>query len=114
VQVPVYFDGAESTLLGFSLDLSPSGVFVKTPTPVDVGMRCALTFPIPGTEGNVHVVGRVVRTVPSECAPPSEHRAPGMGIEFERLGPADRRALNAFFHRHDVPTLRPENGTFSV
>jgi len=114
VQVPVYFDGTESTLLGFSLDLSPSGVFVKTPTPVDVGMRCALTFPLPGTTGNVHVVGRVVRTVPAEYAPPSEHRAPGMGIEFERLGPADRRALHAFFHQHDLPTRRPENGTFSV
>ncbi len=114
VQVPVYFDGTESTLLGFSLDLSPSGVFVKTPTPVDVGMRCALAFPLPGTEGNVHVVGRVVRMVPSEYAASSEHRAPGMGIEFERLGPADRRALNTFFHRHDAPTLRPEDGTFSV
>ncbi len=114
VQVPVYFDGVESTLLGFSLDLSPSGLFVQTRTSIDIGMRCALAFPLPGTDGNVHVIGRVVRSVPPEPASPGEARVPGMGIEFDRLGPTDRRTLETFLHQHESSTLRPENGTFSL
>lgn len=113
IQVPVYFDGLESALLGFSLDLSPSGIFVQTRTSIEIGMRCALTFPLPGTDGNLHVIGRVVRSVPPEEAPPGELRVPGMGIEFDRLGPEDRRSLETFLHQHETSTLRPENGTFS-
>jgi uncharacterized protein (TIGR02266 family) len=114
VQVPVYFDGADITLLGFSLDLSPSGIFVQTRTPIDVGMRCALAFPLPGHEGNVHVIGRVVRTVPPQTVPPGESRAPGMGIEFERLGAEDRTVLERFLYLHEGSTLRPEDGTLSL
>lgn len=113
VQVPVYFDGAESMLVGFTLDLSPSGLFVQTRTPVEIGMRCALAFPLPGTEDNVHVIGRVVRTVPAQQAMLADARVPGMGIEFEKLGPADRRTLEMFLHLHESSTLRPEDGTFS-
>lgn len=114
VQVPVYFDGADSTLLGFSLDLSPSGIFVQTRTPIDIGMRCALAFPLPGQEGNVHVIGRVVRTVRSLVAAIGESRTPGMGIEFERLGSEDRTVIERFLHLHEGMTVRPEDGTFSV
>ncbi len=114
LQVPVYFDGVDSMLLGFSLDVSPSGIFVQTRTPIDIGMRCALAFPIPGADTNVHVIGRVVRMVPPGEAPLGESRVPGMGIEFERLGTGDRRSLERFLHQHETATLRPENGAFSV
>lgn len=114
VQVPVFFDGVDTALLGFSLDLSPSGIFVQTRTPIDIGMRCALAFPLPGHDGNVHVIGRVVRTVPPKFVPQGELRVPGMGIEFERLGPSDRTVLERFLHVHEASTLRPENGTLSV
>src|SRR5262249_50197071 len=62
VKTPVYFDGSEPSIVGFSTDLSPSGIFIRTPAPLEAGMRCALAFPLPGTEENVHVIGRVVRS----------------------------------------------------
>jgi uncharacterized protein (TIGR02266 family) len=115
VRVPVFFDGAESLLLGFTRDLSPSGLFVQTPSPVDIGMRCALAFPLPGLQGKVHVVGRVVRSVPS---PPgtgaSVRKMPGMGVEFEQFGPEDRQAIEAFLHLHESETERPETKALSV
>ena len=114
LQVPVYFDGMDSALLGFSLDLSPSGIFVQTRVPIDIGMRCALAFPLPGGDGNVHAIGRVVRTVPAEPIPTGESRFPGMGIEFERLGSPDRRALESFVHQQESTTRRPENSVLSV
>jgi len=116
LHVPVYFDGSESLLVGYTRDLSPSGIFVQTSAPIDIGMRCALSFPVPGHEGRVHVIGRVVRTVPPETSfEAQELRVPGMGVEFERFGGrSDRRAIEAFLHRNESRTLRPENGMLSL
>ena len=114
VEVPVYFDAAEALLVGYTRDLSPSGVFVQTAAPMDIDMRCALAFPLPGHDSKVHVIGRVVRAVPAETATEAV-RIPGMGVEFERFGgPNDRRAIEAFLHQNESKTLRPENGILSV
>lgn len=115
VQVPVFFDGADSSLVGYTRDLSPSGVFVQTSAAIDIGMRCALAFALPGQDGRVHVIGRVVRRVPPEMATGAELRIPGMGVEFERFGGSgDRRAIDAFLHQNEAYTLRPEGARFSV
>ena len=115
LRTPVYLDGATPLLLGYSRDLSPSGLFVSTPSPIGVGMRCALSFPLPNADGKVHVIGRVVRTVPIAEAG-SEPRLPGMGVEFERFGPEDRRAIESYLFVNESQSLRPEkgSGTFSV
>jgi len=105
VEVPVYFDSSEPSLAGFTHDLSPSGVFVHTAVPVDTGMRCALAFPLPHQRGKVHVVGRVVRTVPEAAAPRPDGQVPGMGIEFERYGREDRRAIESFLHASQTSPL---------
>jgi diguanylate cyclase (GGDEF)-like protein len=116
VQVPVYFDGADSLLMGYSRDLSPSGIFVQTSAGIDVGMRCALAFPLPGLDGRVHVVGRVVRTVFPEVAEDNHDvRIPGLGLEFERFGgSSDRRAIDAFLHDREALSERPETGRLSI
>jgi diguanylate cyclase (GGDEF)-like protein len=113
LRAPVYFDGERPLLLGFTRDLSPSGIFVETPVPIEIGMRCALSFPLPAVQGNVHVIARVVRAVPPETAPGAGVHATGMGIEFERLGPEDRRAIDLFLHANEASTLRPETGRLS-
>jgi Tfp pilus assembly protein PilZ len=91
-------------------------VFVQTTENIDVGMRCALAFPLPGYSGKVHVVGRVVRTVfPDTSEDVREVRVPGLGIEFERFGgTSDRHAIDAFLHGHEELSLRPETGLLSV
>ena len=115
LEVPVFFDGAESLLVGYTRDLSPSGVFVQTASPIDIGMRCALAFPLPGREGKVHVIGRIVRTVPPEYTDDFATRVPGMGVEFERFdGRTDRRAIESWVHCHEAETLRPEIHPLSI
>jgi Tfp pilus assembly protein PilZ len=116
LQVPVFFDGSDSTLLGYMRDLSPSGIFLQTTAGIDVGMRCALNFPLPGHDGRVRVVGRVVRTVPPQFSEDSgDVRIPGLGVEFERFGDAgDRRAIDSFLHGRETTSLRPETGILSV
>jgi diguanylate cyclase (GGDEF)-like protein len=116
LHVPVFFDGSESLLVGYTRDLSPSGIFVQTSAPIDIGMRCALSFPLPGHDGRVHVIGRVVRTIPPDISPDvHELRVPGMGVEFELFGGStDRRAIEAYLHRTEARTLRPEVGPLSI
>ena len=116
LEVPVYFDGAESQLVGYTRDLSPSGIFVQTSMPIEIGMRCAFAFPLPGSDRKVHVIGRVVRSVPTEISEEhNEVRIPGMGVEFERFGgPGDRHSIAEYLHRHENETLRPETGIFST
>jgi uncharacterized protein (TIGR02266 family) len=114
LRAPVYLEGSSPLLLGFTQDLSPSGLFVATSAPIDVGMRCALSFPLPTAHGNVHVIGRVVRTVATRKEPEAEVRSPGMGVEFERFGPEDRRAIEAYLYENESRTLRPEGLVFSV
>lgn len=113
LRTPVYLEGSSPLLLGYSQDLSPSGLFVSTQAPIDVGMRCALSFPLPTADGNVHVIGRVVRTVPTRSLQ-AEARSPGMGVEFERFGPDDRHAIEAYLYENESRTLRPEGVAFSV
>jgi hypothetical protein len=71
---------------------------------------------LPGHDGKVHVIGRVVRTVPPETSREvQELRIPGMGVEFERFGGhSDRRAIESYLHANEATTLRPENGMLSV
>jgi len=115
LEVPVFFDATEPLLVGFTRDLSPSGVFVQTAAPVDIGMRCALAFPLPGSDDKVHVIGRIVRTVPPDpSASAADIRIPGMGVEFERFGGDDRHAIERFLHANEIMTMRPENGVFSI
>jgi Tfp pilus assembly protein PilZ len=114
LRTPVYLDGSSLMLLGYSKDLSPSGLFVSTPAPIDVGMRCALSFPLPTAQGNVHVIGRVVRTVPLTSGSAPELLPAGMGVEFERFGAQDRHAIEAYLYENESRTLRPEGRVFSV
>ena len=113
VRTPVYLEGSSPLLLGYTQDLSPSGLFVATAAPIDVDMRCALSFPLPTAQGKVHVIGRVVRTVPLRKGA-QDARAPGMGVEFERFGAEDRHAIEAYLYENESRTLRPEGLTFSV
>ncbi len=111
---PVYFDGGDPLLVGYSRDLSPSGIFVQTAAPIDIGMRCAFTFPVPGHDGSVHVIGRVVRAVPPETHEDA-NRVPGLGVEFEQFGgPHDRRAIEAYLHENEDNSRRPESGLLSL
>ena len=113
VEVPVFFDASEELLVGYSRDLSPSGIFVQTSAPLEIGMRCALAFDLPEPGENVRVIGRVVRTVPVESID-DQHRIPGMGIEFERFAGDDgRHVLDLYLHRHESESLRPETGILS-
>ena len=112
LEVPVFFEGAEALLAGYTRDVSPSGIFVQTAAPIDVGMRCALTFNLPGRDDRIHVICRVVRTVAAEeGVENSVFRIPGMGVEFERFGGNAAQRLDS--HLEHLVAFHEDSGFFN-
>jgi len=91
---PVFFDGPAGALLGMARNISSSGLFVETTSPVSVGSRIGLRLRLPGSQAPLRVVARVVRRV--GAAATTAHEPHGVGLEFERFGDGDRRRLSAF------------------
>jgi hypothetical protein len=79
--VDVHFDGAESTGVASTKDISPGGLYMTTATEIPVGATLAMRIPI----GSRHVVvkGEVVYTNPGE----------GVGVKFRGLSEEDRSLL---------------------
>jgi hypothetical protein len=79
--VDVHFDGAESTGVASTKDISPGGLYMTTQTRIPVGAMLALRIPIGGD--HVIVTGEVVYSHPGE----------GVGVRFHELSDDTRRAL---------------------
>jgi len=79
--VDVHFDGAESTGVASTKDISPGGLYMSTQTRIPVGAMLALRIPIGGD--HVIVTGEVVYSNPGE----------GVGVKFHELSDDTRRAL---------------------
>ena len=79
--VDVHFDGAESTGVASTKDISLGGLYMTTQTRVPVGAKLALRIPIGGD--HVIVTGEVVYSNPGE----------GVGVKFHELTDDARRAF---------------------
>ena len=79
--VDVHFDGAESTGVASTKDISPGGLYMTTQTRIPVGSMLALRIPIGGD--HVIVRGEVVYSNPGE----------GVGVKFHELSDDTRRTL---------------------
>ena len=79
--VDVHFDGAESTGVASTKDISLGGLYMSTQMRIPVGSMLALRIPIGGD--HVIVRGEVVYSNPGE----------GVGVKFHELTDDTRRAL---------------------
>lgn len=79
--VDVHFDGAESTGVASTKDISAGGLYLSTKTEIPVGAMLALRIPI----GNEHVVvkGEVVYSHPGD----------GVGVKFRELSDEARAVM---------------------
>ncbi|MEO1269685.1 MAG: PilZ domain-containing protein [Myxococcota bacterium] len=91
-------DDDEEPVCLTSLDLSPSGVFLKAPNPgFELGQGLLMEFISPVSHRPVRVWGRVTRVVPSQMG-----ERPGMGIEFFDISDAQRSELALLNHTTTV------------
>ncbi len=97
LEVPVYFDGPSGHLIGTSRDLSNSGLFIETRDMLPLGMRLGLSFRLPESTEPMRLIGSVARQVPAPQG--ASDSPPGLGVEFERFNPEDRRRIEAYIHK---------------
>lgn len=85
----------ETAVAGRSVNLSRSGIFVRTGGPLPRGEPLTLRFRLPGVEGGFQVRGKVIWS----NSEPGGTYPQGMGIRFERLPKAQAEQIAAFVSR---------------
>jgi uncharacterized protein (TIGR02266 family) len=82
--VPVSYKAGQTIATAVTLNLGRGGLAVRTLNPLSPGLLVELRFRLPG-KAEIEVRGRVVWS----------DRKAGMGVQFERVSPADQRAIDA-------------------
>ena len=102
LMVRIEYSTVDEMFSEFTRDINEGGLFIETEDPRPVGTEIALYFNLPGGEGGIETMGRVVRTTDRDSANPS-----GMGVEFDDLTGGNRlkidkliRGLRTRSHRH--------------
>ena len=73
-----------------TLNLSRGGLAIRTTSPLEAGARVRVRFRLPGGQRDLDVESRVAWS----------DRRVGMGIQFERVAPADQHAVDTFVDGH--------------
>jgi hypothetical protein len=91
VRLPVWWrrPAGPEAAAGLALDLSARGMFLESRSPLAIGSRLDLAFRLPQDDLAVHVVGQVVREVPSG-------NALRYGVAFLALSDQARDRIAAF------------------
>jgi type IV pilus assembly protein PilZ len=80
-----------------AVEISASGIFLKTTRLLAEGSMLTLRLTLPGLRRAFTVLGKVVRTVKGGLLAPA-----GMGVRFMDLQPADREIILAYVARRVV------------
>ena len=102
-EVQVEFRTASSFLVAYSVNLSRGGIFVETEAEVPTGAPITLDLQVPGA-GLLHLIGAVAW----RRGPDSPDGAPGLGIEFQDVGPQLGSTIDKLvssFHRVHILVL---------
>lgn len=75
----------QDSSLGFADDLTPGGVFIRTPNPMELGEQFLLKLHMSDGEGPIEMACKVIWT--NKYGKESQHLRRGMGVKF--LNPAD-------------------------
>jgi uncharacterized protein (TIGR02266 family) len=88
--IPVAYRFGNSIATALTLNLSKGGIAVRTMSPLELGTRLRVRFRLPGARREIESETRVVWS----------DRRVGMGLQFERVEPADQAAVDDFVDTH--------------
>lgn len=92
VDFEVDYRAEDTFLFAYISNVSEMGIFVRTDTPEPPGTRLVLRFKPDGFDHPLELQGRVTWINPPRD-PPEPGRTAGMGVQFETLSQAQRRAV---------------------
>lgn len=96
VRALVDFESLNTYLYDYSTDLSEGGIFIETEKPLPPGTPLTLRFTLPGVDRVFEVKAKVAWLNEERSS-----RLPrGMGVQFESMDDADRKAIENYIRGH--------------
>ena len=93
ISLPASYRTGETLVTATTLNLSKGGVALRTLNPLDKATKAFLQFRLPGTSHNIDTEARVAWS----------DRRGSMGLQFEKISPADQALINNFIDTKSLP-----------
>jgi uncharacterized protein (TIGR02266 family) len=88
--IPIAYRFGNTIAAALTLNLSHGGIAIRTTSPLEQDTRARLRFRLPGSKKDMDVEARVAWS----------DRRVGMGMQFEKVDPADQGAIDDFVDAH--------------
>lgn len=88
--IPVAYRFGNTIATALTLNLSRGGIAIRTTSPLELGATARVRFRLPAGRREVDVESRVTWS----------DRRVGMGLQFEKVDPADQTAIDEFVEAH--------------
>lgn len=88
--IPIAYRFGNTIAAALTLNLSRGGIAIRTTSPLDPGTRARLRFRLPGSRRDIDAEARIAWS----------DRRVGMGLQFEKVDPADQAAIDEFVDAH--------------
>jgi len=88
--IPIQYRFGNTIAAALTLNLSRSGIAIRTTSPLDAGSKIRVRFRMPGSKRDIDADGRVAWS----------DRRVGMGIQFERVEPGHQSLIDNFVDAH--------------
>lgn len=90
IRINVAYEDMEDFLTDYTANLSIGGMFIETEDPLGVGTHFRLRFTVPNRPAPIDTIAEVRW---AQERTPGSPMAPGMGVRFQELAPADQEAV---------------------
>jgi uncharacterized protein (TIGR02266 family) len=95
--IPVQYRFGNTIAAALTLNLSGSGIAIRTTSPLETGAKVKVRFRMPGSQHDIDAEGHVAW----------HDRRVGMGIQFETVEPANQALIDHFVDGHFLPNKKP-------
>src|SRR5262245_53596183 len=88
--IPIQYRFGNTIAAALTLNLSRGGIAIRTTSPLENGARIRVRFRMPGAKKDIDAEGRVAWS----------DRRVGMGVQFEKVDPANQTLIDQFVDAH--------------
>jgi two-component system chemotaxis response regulator CheY len=88
--IPIAYRFGNTIAAALTLNLSRGGISIRTTSPLEQNTRARLRFRLPGSKKDIDAEARVAWN----------DRRVGMGMQFDKVDPADQAAIDEFVDAH--------------
>jgi uncharacterized protein (TIGR02266 family) len=88
--IPIQYRFGNTIAAALTLNINRGGIAIRTTSPLDAGAKIKVRFRMPGSKKDIDAEGRIAWS----------DRRVGMGIQFEKVDPANQQIIDNFVDAH--------------